>query len=326
MSEQLGSISEQSVDQKYGKTLLLSSESQDRINTILVAKALGSSRRLRILDYLQKEVAANMSQLSKALDIPLATASQHLNVLEKAQLVQSRTSPGLRGQQRIYTLICDTVIFQLPHSEPHKRGKEVSIHMPIGSYVKHEVTPTCGLASSEQVIGLLDDPISFYEPGRLSAQLIWLSEGYLEYHFPNRNYKKVAARSLQLSVELCSEAASAKKVWPSDIYLEINGVRIGSWTSPGDFNDRRGRLTPSWWPDISTQYGLLKVWRADETASYIDGERLSDVTIRDLGLEDKSYITVRIGVDSAAAYVGGINLFGHGFGNHAQDMVLQILY
>jgi len=35
--------------------------------------------------------------------------------------------------------------------------------------------------------------------------------------------------------------------WPSDISLWVNDVKIGTWTSPGDYGDRRGVHTPRWW-------------------------------------------------------------------------------
>ncbi len=55
-------------------------------------------------------------------------------------------------------------------------------------------------------VGLLDDPRSFYEPEHVNVQLIWLSHGYVEYAFPNNLPFGSIARSLELSVELCSEA------------------------------------------------------------------------------------------------------------------------
>ena len=323
MSGQSETEPKQNFGQRRGKTLILGNDVQEQDHMIAVAKAIASAQRLRILKYLGTD-PANMSQLSKDLDIPISTALQHLKVLESAHLVKSRTTPGLRGQQRIYTRICDAIVMQMPADEPHQKVQEVSIHMPVGAYVKHQVTPTCGLAGNEQPIGLNDDPISFFEPNKVNAQLVWFSEGYVEYHFPNRFYQKSAARNLRLSVELCSEAAPAKNIWPSDIYMEINGVRIGTWTSPGDFNDRRGRLNPSWWDDGGTQYGLLKVWQVNEEASYIDGEQLSNVIISDLKIEKEPFIAIRLGVDPEAIHVGGINIFGHGFGNHAQDIILQM--
>ena len=58
--------------------------------------------------------------------------------------------------------------------------------MPIGAYTSFVALPTCGLASESSLIGYLDDPLSFYEPERVQAGLIWFRSGFLEYSFPNR--------------------------------------------------------------------------------------------------------------------------------------------
>ena len=44
----------------------------------------------------------------------------------------------------------------------------------------------------------------------------------------------------------------------SDITFSLNGVILGTWTSPGDYGDRRGKYNPSWWFPFLNQYGLLK--------------------------------------------------------------------
>jgi predicted transcriptional regulator len=180
------------------------------------------------------------------------------------------------------------------------------------------------LAGADSVIGILDDPISFYGPDRYHAQLVWLSHGFLEYRFPNPIHGKINPNSFQLSMEICSEAAPSAEDWPSDIFLEINDKRIGIWTSPADFAGERGTLTPLWWPDWSSQYGWLKVWRVDEHGSFIDGRKISSISIKDLLLPDYPFISVRIGVDDDAVNKGGLNIFGKQFGNHAQDIIMQV--
>jgi len=315
----------QSVDNQTGRILVVNSDDEAQEGAINVAKALASEPRLHILKYLIPKVAS-LSEIAKDLDMPIATASLHLNNLEDAGLVSSQTAPGKRGQQRIYTRIYDTVVFNLPENTSRKLQKNFTVQMPVGGFVNHSVVPTCGLAGGNAVIGILDDPVSFYEPDRYHAQLIWFSHGYLEYQFPNHIYKKETPKSLQLSMEICSEAAPSAEDWPSDISLHVNGVRIGTWTSPADFADQRGILTPDWWSDSSSQYGWLKLWRVDQDGSYIDGRSISDATIDDLNLSEKPYITVRIGIDDDATNCGGLNIFGKHFGNHAQDIVMQIDY
>ena len=78
--------------------------------------------------------------------------------------------------------------------------------MPVGAYSDVAVAPTCGLAGSEGLIGLMDDPASFYEPDRLAAQLVWFRAGFVEYRLPNRVPPGSSVFALAVSAEVCSEA------------------------------------------------------------------------------------------------------------------------
>jgi predicted transcriptional regulator len=308
-----------------GRILVVSTEESAIEQTIVVAKAIASQPRLRILEYLTTKVAS-VTEISGALDMPIATAYLHLSGLENAELVSSQTAPGKRGQKRMYTRIYDSIVFHLPTSPSPHHSQGFTVEMPIGAFVNHSVVPTCGLAGQYATIGIQDDPVSFFDPNRYHAQLVWLSHGYIEYQFPNYIYNKENPTSLQLSMELCSEAAPSADDWPSDISIHVNGVNIGTWTSPADFADKRGLLTPEWWFNSSSQYGLQKFWRVDNDGSYIDGRNVSTVKIDDLSLSSKPHIRVRIGVDDNAVNRGGLNLFGKHFGNYAQDIVMDIRY
>jgi predicted transcriptional regulator len=291
---------------------------------LAVLKALASEPRLRILTLLGDRLL-NVSEVAQALGIPLSTANLHLSTLERAGLILTDHKPAARGSQKVCARAFDAVTVQLPHSsQPSEQVLELS--MPIGAYVDCQVAPTCGLASEHGIIGLFDDPASFYEPSRIEAQLLWFHHGYVEYRFPNRLPQGSVPEGLQLSLELCSEAPFHHDDWPSDITLWINGIEVGTWTSPADFGGQRGKLTPSWWEEHNSQYGLLKVWRVTPQGSWIDGLKLSQVTLADLKLEQVRYISVRLGVKETARHVGGINIFGRLFGNYPQDIALRIPY
>ena len=74
--------------------------------------------------------------------------------------------------------------------------------------------------------------------------------------------------------------------------------------------------------EILTSNTLTNV---DEDGSYIDGVKLSNVTIGDLGL-DGSPIKLRLGNKPNTRNAGGLTLFGEKFGNYEQDLVLRIGY
>ena len=289
-----------------------------------VLKALGSKPRMQILELLQDQVL-NVSEISEALDMPLSTANLHIRNLEKAGLLMAELKPGDRGVQKICSRVYDLIIIQLPHGRTSEE-QMVEQTMPIGSFVACDVTPTCGLANERGIIGLFDDAASFYEPQRIEAQLLWFHHGHVEYRFPNRLPPGSVLDSLQLSVEICSEAPLHRPDWPSDITLWVNDVEVGTWTSPGDFGGQRGALTPEWWETWNSQYGLLKVWQVNGDGSYIDGLRLSDVTLTELQLGQQPFIAIKLGVKADAKHVGGLNIFGRKFGNYPQDISLWLRY
>ena len=289
-----------------------------------VLKAVASETRLHILDLLGHQLL-NVSEVAQALGLPVSTANMHINVLEEAGLLLSEHRPATRGSQKVCSRAYDTLLLHFP-KVPEPEGEFAELTSPVGGFIDCQVTPTCGLADADGLIGLLDDPTSFYEADRFSAQLLWFHQGYVEYRFPKRLPPKATLDSLSLSFEACSEAPMHHDDWPSDITVWVNGVKVGTWTSPADFGGQRGKLTPAWWESHNSQYGLLKVWQVNREHSLVDGLRVSGVTLDDLNMDEHDYISVRIGVEAEARFVGGLNLFGRAFGNYPQDIALRLRY
>lgn len=289
-----------------------------------ILKALASDKRLDILRYLGGHIAS-VNEIAEKLDMPPSTATMHINLLEKAGLIQTELKPASRGLKKLCIRSYDQIVVSLPSGQRSVENT-VDIAMPIGAYVDASVNPTCGIASETGIIGHLDDPGTFYDPDRVQAQLLWFRHGYVEYRFPNRLPSGARAENIQISLELSSEAPLHNDDWPSDIYMSVNGVEIGTWTSPGDFGGERGALTPGWWEEWNSQYGLLKVWKVAEESSYVDGMHISNVSVEQLRLEQARFISVRIGVKENARHVGGINIFGRAFGNYPQDILLRVRY
>jgi predicted transcriptional regulator len=57
----------------------------------------------------------------------------------------------------------------------------------------------------------------------------------------------------------------------------VNGTRLGTRTSPGDYGDKRGCFTPGWWKLGGSQYGVLTTWRVTERGCYVNEKRVSGV-------------------------------------------------
>ena len=305
----------------HGKSFHVDADTADE-SVVSLLKALASLPRWHILQALS-EGSLTVIELSQALDMPLSTAAAQIKILEDAGFVRTELRPASHGLQKVCFRTYDSLVLQLPYL-PSVPSNSVEVGMPVGAYTRFEVTPTCGLASPTSVIGFLDDPVSFYEPRRVEAGLVWFRSGFVEYTFPNRLQKSSVLTNVVISAEICSEAPLHNDNWPSDITLWVNGTEVGTWTCPGDFGGQRGRLTPEWWDSKDSQYGVLKRWLINSEGSFIDGYQLSRVTLRDLGIEGQSVITLRLGVKEDAHNVGGINLFGSSFGNYSQDITLRI--
>jgi predicted transcriptional regulator len=299
-----------------------SNVTEEQIVTVL--KAVGSVPRWRILQYLT-DGAHTINEVAQHLNMPVSTVAAQIKILEDAGILHTELRAASHGLQKVCTRTYDNLVVQLPFL-PETLSNSVEVAMPVGAYTRFDVAPTCGLASETGLIGYLDDPISFYEPGRVQAGLIWFRSGCLEYSFPNRLPTSAALLSIQVSMEICSEAPLHNNNWPSDITFWINDREVGTWTCPGDFGGERGRLTPAWWDSKDSQYGLLKRWLVNKDGAFIDGYPLSALTLRDLDLENQPVITVRLGVKPDALHVGGMNLFGHSFGNYPQDLTLRLEY
>lgn len=290
-----------------------------------VLHALANDTRLLILSLLSHNVM-NVSELTGALGLPYATVFFHLKKLEGAGLLHVEYTPGTRGSQKLVSKRYDELLLKLPGVQVEAGEDVVEVSMPVGAYRQVDARPMCGLMSDSRIIGRVDDPRSFFEPDHVFAQVLWFRSGFVDYAFPNNLPFGAHATELELSAELCSEAPQYNPDWPSDITLWVNDVEVGTWTSPGDFGGERGRLTPAWWSDDQSMYGLLKRWRVTPEGTFIDGEPFSGVTLADLHLEDNNHIAVRLGVKENARHVGGLNLFGRHCGNHPQDLLMRTRY
>lgn len=291
-----------------------------------VSRALSNPVRLQILQLLGKRAMQSVNDLADSLDLPVSTVALAIRTLEEAGLIFTESMPGVRGTLKLSTRKIDSLGIDLLPYEEHT-GSVLSMHMPVGCFSRAgNIKPTCGLAGLTSTIGEDDNPRTFYHNDRFGAQLLWFRQGFVEYMFGVLNIGEIAVDWLELSFEACSEAPMYRDPWKSDICVSINGKALGTWTSPCDCGEHRGRLNPAWWSDLSTQHGFLKTWRVDANGSYLDSLVVSGTTLADLALDLGDAITVRIEVPADAENVGGLNLFGEQFGDFSQDIVLRVGY
>lgn len=289
-----------------------------------IVRALDSELRWRMVKLLGSS-RLNVNQIAEALRIPQSTCVANIRLLEEAGLLKVEQVPASRGSQKLCSLAVDELVLPLRAAADPEEGPVFETEMPIGLYTEYRATPPCGLVGESSVIGYYDQVESFLNPRRAQAGLVWLTKGYLKYMFPCRKPKGQEVYSyLSVTMEVCSEFPGSNDNWPSDLTVWINDLEVGTWTSPGDLGGKRGRFTPAWWSTSDSQYGLLKSWSVTPAGSFIDGEQSGTGRLADLGLDDCEHITVRIGVKEEAVNSGGLNLFGRGFGNYDQGIILRM--
>jgi predicted transcriptional regulator len=288
-----------------------------------VYEALASHVRLNIINFLAQK-PMNIKQLAEQLGLSSAIVTMHIKKLEVSALIRCERKSINGSVQKLCFLDTDSLEIEFPN----KVSKTRTYHefaMPIGHYSDFSATPTCGIATVEKLIGQYDDPRYFLDPERVNAGILWFTEGYVEYKVPNFLLSKQQPEELEISMELGSEAPGVNNNWPSDITFFLNEQKLGGWTSPGDFGNNRGKYTPMWWSPQVGQYGLYKAIRITHDGAYIDGIKVSDTTLSSLDIRQK-YWTFRIAVLPDAVNVGGVTLFGKGFGNYSRDITFKLYF
>lgn len=287
-----------------------------------IFKALSSDIRIEILELLNRYDSLNLNEIAEKLGLSNGAITMHIKKLEESGLIDITTAVGKHGIQKICYLNEDMLTVDLK-----KKGEDnvYEVEIKVGHYCDYHADPTCGLATKDSIIGEFDNPRYFADPQHINAGIVWLARGFLEYRIPNYLKPNQRFSELQFILELGSEAPSYDNNYPSDIEFFVNGVKLGSWTSPGDFGGEQGKYNPEWWPPHLNQYGLLKMLRINESGTYIDGCLISDVTIADVNLKQNADIKFRIAV-AESGNVGGLTIYGQHFGNYNQDLIARVIY
>lgn len=289
-----------------------------------VFEALASETRLKIIRFIGSE-KKSIGEIAAYLQVSNAITTRHVQQMEDAGILDSVRGTGHnRGKKMVFVKIDDIHI-----SFPKKIYRGLNLHatdLKIGHFTDFLVVPTCGLATLNEVVGKSDEPRFFMDSKRVEAALLWFSEGYVEYKIPNLLRENEYPELLEISFELASEFPLSNNVWPSDISIYVNQKKVAVYTVPGNFSDTRGRYTPAWWNDRLSQYGLLKHVRVNTLDTGIDGETFSRITIHDLKLQETPFITLRFAVEKDAVNKGGLTLFGKGFGNYDQNILIKLYY
>lgn len=291
-----------------------------------VFKALGSEMRINIIKLLQENHEMNMNELATSLGITNGALTSHIKKLEESGIIQVMTERGGHGNQKICKVAVDKIVVDVESEETEEDQNIYNTEVKVGHYSDYNVYPTCGLATSKAIVGEVDDPRYFSHPDRINAGILWFTKGYIEYMIPNLLPSATKIDQITVSLEISSEAPGINNDWPSDISIFLNDVKIGTWTSPGDYGDVQGIFTPDWWFPNWNQYGLLKMIVINKKGTFVDGLKISDVTINQFNLDYKSTVRFKFEIEEDAKNIGGITIFGSEFGNYNQEIKVRIAY
>lgn len=291
-----------------------------------IFKALGSELRINIIKLLQENHEMNMNELATSLGITNGALTSHIKKLEESGIIQVMTERGSHGNQKVCKVAVDKIVVDVESEENEEDQNIYNTEVKVGHYSDYYVYPTCGLATSQAIVGEVDDPRYFSHPDRINAGILWFTKGYIEYMIPNLLPSATKIDQITVSLEISSEAPGINNDWPSDISILLNDVKIGTWTSPGDYGDVQGIFTPDWWFPNWNQYGLLKMIVINKKGTFVDGLKISNVTINEFNLDYKSTVRFKFEIEEDAKNVGGITIFGSEFGNYNQDIKVRIAY
>lgn len=289
-------------------------------------KVLGSEVRVNIIRLLLKNKEMNMNEIASSLNITNGALTSHIKKMEDVGLIQVRSDLSGHGNQKACRVAQERILVDIVPTEEEGNTGFYEAEIPVGQYSDYSVYPTCGIATNTKLIGEVDDPRYFAHPERIGAGILWFTRGFVEYIVPNVLPTAQKIDELTFSMELSSEAPGVNNDWPSDISFVLNDISLGYWTSPGDFGDVKGIFTPDWWFPNWNQYGLLKMLVINRRGTFVDGLKISDVSLQQFRLDYKSNIRFRMEVREDAAHVGGLTLFGNGFGNYGQGIRVRMRY
>ena len=292
-----------------------------------IGRALSSPIRIAILCELNKKPML-LSEIAEKFNLPISSTAFHMSALEDANLVSIEYSTKGKGTLKWFTYTKREIKIALrPEIKSKKKTPIVSYKIGVGEYIDAVFSNNCGITTETEVI-MENVSNNVFTPKRFNAQLVWFKHsGYVTYAIPNSYYEENNISEINFSVEICSEAKGFNEEYPSDITFWINNIEICTYTSPGDFGERYGKFTPSWWYPESTKYGLLVNITVKENGVYLNEQLVNkNININNLNLGQDNRNTIKIGVKENAVHKGGLNIFGEKFGDYNQAIIFTARY
>jgi len=305
---------------RYGDVDLDVTSKSDEDKIVRIGKALSHPIRIKMLNQILKN-PRSITELGKLNNLTNSSVIFHLNLLEEAELIVSRVKPNKKGKTLVFYVNFSQIGIATRYNAIDKQSV-IEQSVGVGNYQSVAPTGYVRIATENQFFVLEKDDL--YNPIRFDASLICLDNGEITYAFSNAYATRNTVNLIEFSLEICSESPYYCNDWKSEITFAVNDVELGSYLSLGDFGGIRGKLSPAWYDDKYSQYGLLTTVAVDEQGVMINGERVaSSPTLHDLNLGSFDKTTLTIKTKESSTFAGGFNIFGKHFGNEPQDIIMR---
>lgn len=291
-----------------------------------VFKCLGSEVRMEIVKLLAENHEMNLNELASGLGLTNGALTAHIRKLEECGIIQITTAHTGRGLQKICSLKVDQLLLNVYPAEEEGSMKMYETSIRIGHYNDYSVHPGCGLAGETALVGAENDPRCFSWPQRLEAQMLWLHDGFVEYRIPNLLPEKQEIVQLTISFEISGADQGSEHDTQSELHFRLNGEEIGRWTTLPARDNARGIYTPPGWNRKERRYGYLKMLVVNATGSYLDGVKVADRDPAAPFLDENNEMKIRFEAHPENGREGGLALYGSGFGNYKQDILVRVHY
>ena len=301
------------------KTLSLMDESCDK-KIESFGHAIASPIRLKMFRQINQQ-PMTLVEIAKLNSITNSTALFHLNLLQEGGIIEGRYLPGKKGKAIVYFVNFSGILFKQANVI-NNQTKIFEQSVGVGEYLEADLK-VAHVASQEKIYTLTN---KLFSSDRFTAKLLWTDGGKVSYGFDNSFTFNSDIEEISFSLELCSEARFYRNDWKSDITFAVNNKELCTYTSLGDFGGIRGKLSPDWWGNENTQYGTLVTISITNDGTFLNSQKVSKTTLKDLDLNLGNKILFSIYNKPNAQHYGGFNLFGDCFGNHKQDILLVAKY
>lgn len=286
--------------------------------------ALSSPTRIKIIELLQRTATMNIDTLAKLLNISNGALTPHIKKLAECGIINVKLESIGHGTQKLCSIAESKIVIDL--IDRTLTGNYMQLEFNVGQFSDCLINPTCGLCTKDNPLFDFDIPLYFKFPERFNAELMWFTDGYVAYNFPNPLKEGQVLSELHISLEISGEGPFTATDYPTAIDFYNGNSFLGRYDCPGEFAEHPGKLTPEWW--TYGQYGQLITIIISDSGTTINGLEASSYSTNSLLKECRPGELVKfiISCQDRSHTKGGVTLFGKNFGDYSQGIVMKAFY